>query len=411
MSKKHIKDTAIVKPYSKTVWVDDHFSMQNMVSEIKNLQGPIAVDSERACGIRYDGDKAYLIQIKRENTIYLIDPINLGLLHELNEAIQDEEWVLHAADQDIPCLAKQGLFPKKIFDTEKSSRLLNYSKVSLGKMIEEKLGITLEKLHSNENWSTRPIPQKWLDYAALDVEYLIDLRNVLYKELVENNKLEYALEEFQHCIDTTYPKFINKNKEKRNTQYIFHYISGSSTLKNPLQLAIVKELYLSRENLAKKLDIAPTMLLSNKALIQAAKAMPTSREEMSKLPLFKGAKNRPHKNRWWGAIARAYAYPKEKLPVYVPKEHKDSYPNMSWIKVYPQMYDRLQIIKQVSNDLSEKINIRVENIITSKARHTIAWHLPEKPTLEDIDKVFDICSLRNWQRNVLREPIFEAFNK
>ncbi len=400
--------TVIVKPYSPIMWVNDKNSLDKMISYIKTLSGPIAVDSERACGIRYDSDKAYLIQMKRENTIFLIDPIKTGNLKDLNEAIKNSEWVLHAADQDIPCLVKQGLIPTKIFDTEKSSRLLNYSKVSLGKMIEEKLNITLEKLHSNENWSMRPIPQKWLDYAALDVEYLIDLRDILYKELEETHKLEYALEEFEYCLDTTYPKFLERQKEKQNLQNIFHFVPGAYAL-SPRELAVVKELYLSRESLAKKLDTAPSSLLSTKALVQAAKTMPKSREEMVKLSLFKGAKNRPHKNRWWGAIARAKNYPEDKLPVYKAKEHKDIYPNTAWIKTYPNKYERLQIIKEISANIAEQVNTRVENIITTRDKNIIAWNLSDFPSLEEIDDVFSLCSLRNWQKNLLRNNIYKAF--
>ena len=90
---------------------------------------------------------------------------------------------MHAAGQDLPCLAEIGLVPARIFDTELAGRLLGDERVALGTMVEQHLGVRLEKGHSASDWSTRPLPRDWLVYAALDVELLVALRDVLEAEL------------------------------------------------------------------------------------------------------------------------------------------------------------------------------------------------------------------------------------
>jgi ribonuclease D len=149
---------------------------------------PLAVDAERASGYRY-GQRAYLVQLRRADVgTLLIDPAALPDLHALGEVIADDEWVLHAASQDLPCLAELGLRPTRLFDTELAGRLLGYARVGLGAIVEEVLGLTLEKGHSAADWSTRPLPEPWLRYAALDVEVLVELRDHLADELDRTGK-------------------------------------------------------------------------------------------------------------------------------------------------------------------------------------------------------------------------------
>ena len=80
--------------------------------------GPVAVDAERASGFRY-GQDAYLVQLRREDVgTVLVDPVGLADLAPLDLALRGTEWVLHAADQDLPCLAAVGMRPDRLFDTE-----------------------------------------------------------------------------------------------------------------------------------------------------------------------------------------------------------------------------------------------------------------------------------------------------
>ena len=154
--------------------------------------GPVAVDAERASGYRY-GQRAYLVQLRREGAgTALIDPVGCPDLSGLGEGLADTEWILHAATQDLPCLREIGMMPTRLFDTELAGRLAGFPRVGLGAMVESVLGYALEKGHSAVDWSTRPLPEPWLRYAALDVELLVDLRDALEKELDRQGKLDWA---------------------------------------------------------------------------------------------------------------------------------------------------------------------------------------------------------------------------
>ena len=146
--------------------------------------GPFAVDAERASGFRYS-NRAYLVQIRRAGAgTVLIDPVNHGgdpvaTLAPVAEVLATDEWVLHAADQDLPCLAEIGMRPTKLYDTELAGRLAGYDRVNLAAMVQRLLGLQLMKGHGAADWSKRPLPHEWLNYAALDVEVLLELRDAI----------------------------------------------------------------------------------------------------------------------------------------------------------------------------------------------------------------------------------------
>src|SRR4029450_11251636 len=167
--------------------------------------GPVAVDAERASGYRY-GQRAYLVQMRRNGSgTGLIDPVPPPALSVIQDAIGDAEWVLHAANQDLPCLAEIGLVPKRIFDTELAARLAGLPRVGLGAVVESLAAFPLVKGHSAADWSTRPLPEEWLVYAALDVEVLVDLRDALAALLEVQGKTEWARQEFEAILTAGAP--------------------------------------------------------------------------------------------------------------------------------------------------------------------------------------------------------------
>ena len=155
-------------------------ALDDLIDRFAAGSGPFAIDAERASGYRYS-HRAYLIQIRRRGAgTALIDPVPFGdvpntVFEPLATAIGATEWIIHAASQDLACLAEVGLRPTMLFDTELAGRLLNYPRVGLAALVEELLGFRMRKEHSAADWSKRPLPESWLLYAALDVELLIEL--------------------------------------------------------------------------------------------------------------------------------------------------------------------------------------------------------------------------------------------
>ncbi|MDR3079671.1 MAG: HRDC domain-containing protein, partial [Streptomyces sp.] len=274
------------------VIVDDT-SLAEVIAAFAAGTGPIAVDAERASGYRY-GQRAYLVQLRRQGAgTALIDPAACPDLSGLGEVISSGEWVLHAATQDLPCLREIGMVPTSLFDTELAARLAGYPRVGLGAMVENVLGFVLEKGHSAVDWSTRPLPEPWLRYAALDVELLVDLRNALEKELDRQGKLEWALQEFD-AIASAPPPEPRKDPWRRT--------SGMHKVRRRRQMAVVRELWQTRDRIAQRRDISPGKVLGDAAIVEAALALPPNVHALASLNGFGHRMGRRQLEQWQAAV-------------------------------------------------------------------------------------------------------------
>ncbi len=222
--------------------------------------------------------------------------------------LADTEAVLHAASQDLPCLAELGYRPRQLFDTEIAGRLLGCPRVGLATMVESMLGLGLEKSHSAADWSTRPLPEEWLRYAALDVEVLVELRDLLAEQLGGQGKLEWARQEFAAVLGA--PPAPPRADPWRRT-------SGIHRVRNRRGLAVVQELWLERDKIARRRDMSPTKVLPDSAIVEAARLMPTGPAELSAVAGFSGRNARRHMPEWLRAIGRARAQPDRALPARV----------------------------------------------------------------------------------------------
>ena len=286
------------------VVIDDVAGLEAASAELAAGHGPVAVDVERASGFRYS-QRAYLVQVARRGAgVYLFDPPPIGDFSALQSAIGAEEWVLHAASQDLPSLRELDLDPVTMFDTELAARLLGHERVGLGAVVEDTLGITLAKAHSASDWSTRPLPQAWLEYAALDVEHLVDVRDALAAELVEQGKTEYAAQEFRAVLERV-PKPSPREPWRR--------LSGLHTVRGRKALAVARELWTSREEFAREQDVAPGRLVPDRSLVAAVLADPKSKQDLAAVKEFNGRASRTQLDRWWAAIEAGRA--SEELPL------------------------------------------------------------------------------------------------
>ncbi len=329
--------------------------------------GPIAVDAERASGYRY-GQRAYLVQIRRAGAgSFLVDPIAFDDLTPLAEAINDAEWVLHAATQDLPCLSDIGLHPHELFDTELAGRLLGHPRVGLAAITESVLGIGLEKGHAAADWSTRPLPDDWLRYAALDVEVLVELRDALAAELEDSGKSEWARQEFAAILAAPPPP--PRVDPWRRT-------SGMHKVRKPRQLAVIRELWLARDQLAQNRDIAPGRILPDRAIVSAAVEQPATREALIALPVFGGKANRKQADRWLTAIERARTCPDADLPSTSLTTDAPP-PARSWPDKNPEAAARLAALRPAVAALADEHHLPTENLLTPDTVRRIAWEPPE----------------------------------
>jgi ribonuclease D len=359
--------------------------------------GPASVDAERASGFRY-GQRAFLVQIRREGAgTWLIDPEPFEDLKILNEALLGVEWILHAATQDLPCLAELGLRPDRLFDTELAARLAGLPRVGLAAVIETLLGFTLAKEHSAADWSTRPLPEPWLRYAALDVEVLADLRVALMEILEADGKLAFAEEEFE-AVRAAPPAPPRVDPWRRT--------SGLHQIRDRRQLAAVRELWLEREQLAEKRDVAPGRLIPDSALIAAARTMPATVPELLKTNGFHGRAAQREAPRWLRCISAARSateLPPLNLPTNAPP------PPRAWPDKDPGAAARLATARPRLAALAESLHLPVENLLTPDLLRRAAWR-PDMPiSLTSVSDQLRSLGARNWQIELSAPVLTEAF--
>ncbi len=361
--------------------------LARVVERLAGGSGPVGIDAERASGYRYS-QRAYLVQLRREGAgTVLIDPIELPDLQSVNEAIGAAEWILHAANQDLPCLAEVQLAPDRLFDTELAGRLLGEERVALGTMVEQHLGVRLEKGHSAADWSTRPLPHDWLVYAALDVELLGALRDVLAAQLDAAGKLQWAVQEFEAVRIAPAPP--PRQDPWRRTSGIHH-------LRTRLQLAMVRELWYSRDRLAARRDIAAGRILPDAAIVAAARQNPAGPADLAKLPGFGGPRQRRELARWFGAIEAARGLPDGELPL--TRHTPDALPPTArWKDRNPDAAGRLARSRHVVASLSVQHSVLAQNLLASDAVRRLAWQPPQPLEEGSVRDALRDYGARPWQ--------------
>ncbi len=377
--------------------IEDAAGLRAACEALAGGEGPVAVDVERASGFRYS-QRAYLIQVFRRGAgVFLFDPSTIEDFSPLQAAIGSTEWVFHAASQDLPSLRERGLEPPSIFDTELGSRLLGHERVGLGAVVEQTLGITLAKAHSAADWSTRPLPASWLEYAALDVEHLVDVRDVLAAELEDQRKTEFARQEFQAVLDRL-PKPARDDPWRR--------LSGLHAVRGRRALAVARSLWQAREDFAREQDIAPGRLVPDRALVAAVLADPSSKQALAGVKEFNGRASRTQLDRWWNAIV-AGRESTELPPDRVPSDTLP--PPRAWADRNPEADRRLKAARPAVEARAEELRMPTENLLTPETLRRVSWAPPADMTVDALGSALAEWGARPWQVEQTAQVIVDSF--
>jgi ribonuclease D len=383
--------------------VDTDAALEDVVAAFARGAGPVAIDAERASGYRYSA-RAYLVQLRREGSgTALVDPIAFDDLAALNNALADTEWILHAATQDLPCLAEVGLRPAALFDTELAGRLLGYPRVGLATLVESVIGRRLRKEHSAVDWSTRPLPEPWLEYAALDVEALIELRDRLGAELEDSGKAEWARQEFEHLVHAI-PSGPRQDPWRRT--------SGMHRARGRRALAAVRELWETRDAIATRRDVTPGRIIPDAAIVEAANALPKDRTALLSLRGFRGRGAERYANQWVEALRRARALPEDELPP-VAARYDGPPPPRAWADRDPVAAARLTTARVAMKALAEQHNLPVENLLTPDYVRRLMWEPPSADQFdgsveEGVASRLTELGARPWQVELTCQVLAEA---
>ena len=349
--------------------------------------GAVAVDAERASGFRY-GQRAYLVQLRRDGAgTALIDPIACPDLSGLAAALGEAEWVLHAASQDLPCLRELNFVPPRLFDTELGGRLAGYPRVGLGPMIEDLLGYHLEKGRSADDWSTRPLPEPWLKYAALDVELLVDLRDAVHDELDAQGKLDWALQEFE-AVRTAPPAEPRAEPWRRT--------SGVHRVRKARNLAVVRSMWERRDELARRRDMAPGRVLPDSAIVEAAARLPKTVHELRAVPGFSGRTRSADAVGYFAALEAALALPDRELPHHPPRTDAPP-PAKSWERSDPDAAARLAAARPAVTAIADEHRVPTENLLLPDLVRRLCWAPPADLDDDAVAEYLRAGGARPWQ--------------
>ena len=363
--------------------------------------GPFAVDAERASGFRYS-NRAYLIQIRRAGAgTVLLDPVGGGdpveALRSIADVLSTDLWILHAADQDLPCLAEVGMRPPALYDTELAGRLAGYDRVNLAAMVGRLLGLGLAKGHGAADWSKRPLPPAWLNYAALDVEVLLDLHTAVARVLADQGKTQWAAQEFEY-LRTADPAPPRRDRWRRT--------SGIHKVRDPRALAAVREMWTVRDEIARRRDIAPGRILPDASIIAAAMADPKTVDDLTALPIFGGPRQRRSADTWLAALTRARDNPE---PPSSPEPPNGPPPVSRWHRRKPEAAARLKAAREGLADLSERVGVPTENLVSPELVRRLCWDWPGgDDAAGDIDAFMRDGGARPWQLELAVPVLAEA---
>ncbi len=348
----------------------------------------LAVDTEAASFHRYH-DRVYLIQLSSRDRTIIVDPLAAGDLAQLGRMLADPgtEIVFHDADYDLRLLDQQyGFRAAHLFDTRVAAQLLNEPGIGLAALLEKYLGVALDKRFQRADWSTRPLSQDMLRYAAADTRHLLVLRDILRERLVERGRLSWAEEEFAlleqvrwAAGDDGEPGFLR--------------VKGAKALRGR-SLAALRELYQWRDETAARSDRAAFRIINTEPLLEIAKTLPT---DAAGLRAIRGIGTELVERRgreMLAAVQRALDLPEQELPRIErgPRRAPD-----------PALDARVEQLKAKRNELAIRFDLAPGVLCPNATLEAIARAIPR--TVEELRA---IPGVRRWQVAEFGEELLTA---
>ncbi|BDR54755.1 ribonuclease D [Bombiscardovia apis] len=408
--------------------IDTLAAFQKMCQAYAQASGSLAADAERASGFRY-GQQDYLVQFKRSGVnIALVDPVAIGeqggSWQDFNHAIGDASWIIHDSRQDLPGFVELGMQMQGLFDTELAARMLGLAHVSLSAVTEHYLGISLAKEHSAADWSYRPLPRDWRNYAALDVELLLELEDAMTKDLLQQGKSEWARQEFAWLLETGGQRKEPSSQPWRRTSHI-------TSLRNDRRgLAVVRALWTKRDELARENDISPSLLLPDAAIIEAARLKPrngrqfrsirslnervrmrTGGEQDKMFERYAPIQRSIRPSVWRQTILDALVLSNDELPKPPQVPHDDSEEgsgprSMKVWKRHPERFERLSAVRQSVEQIAKDTNMPVDLVIKPQYLRDLCW--TDEPARRDVGAFLRDEGARPWQVELVSESVSRA---
>ncbi|MCA9549759.1 MAG: ribonuclease D [Myxococcales bacterium] len=299
--------------------------------------------------------KLMLIQLATRDEVAVVDP----LAHEVRPALgglfemlrlKGVRIIGHALEQDLLIYHRiTGALPAGVFDTQIAAAFLGYGdRIGLGPLLEQRVGVNLDKLYTRADWGRRPLPEAQLAYAVSDVAHLFELTDALRADLEARGRTAWVEEETQASL-------LNPaDYAGRAPEEAYRWVSRRPADDTP-EAKILRALAAERERVAQEIDEPPRRLVPDDVLVDLARRAPDRPED-----LVGGTHRRPtpaltkHQDRWLTAIRDAAGAPDTpapprrsaeaeeaanllKLVIHHRLRHEDLAPRLVWPRVEPHL--------------------------------------------------------------------------
>lgn len=250
-----------------------------------------------------------LIQVANPEVVACIDPLAVTDLEPLLDIFYDTSItkVLHAARQDLEILFEmRGELPQPLFDTQIAATLLGQGdQIGYAALVQEELGITLDKGYARTDWCRRPLSTEQLSYAADDVRHLRQVYLQQLERLQKLGRISWLEEDFAALSD---PELYSNPP-----QQAWQRIKGAHRLKG-VQLAVLQQLAAWREERAQQLDKPRRWILGDDQLLDLSRIMPCEMNQLERLRGIEEGAKRRHAEEWFTLINTAKQLSREEWP-------------------------------------------------------------------------------------------------
>ena len=348
-------------------YIDTEADLRHLTNRLKQ-ESLIAVDTESNNLYAYQG-QVCLIQLSTRSEDYIIDPLAITNLQPFGEILADKriQKIFHAAEYDLICLRRDFDFEIcNLFDTMYAARLCHIEKFGLRDVLQLFLDVDIDKQHQLDDWGARPLPEDSLLYAQMDTHYLPMLRDILIQKLQEFGRIEESQEVFQDVlrIEARDPGFDPDG----------YWKLGIPNSLSRREMAILRELYLMRDSLAREEDLPPFKIISNGALVSIAECRPQSLNDLSNVRRLSGRQVRVYAEEILAAVERG-------LSAKVPSPPHRDMPD-------PVIADRYTVLHQWRKELAIQRGLDSSLVLSKHTLWDLAHRMPkDKMALTDIEGI------------------------
>ncbi len=235
----------------------------------------LAFDTE-SNGFYAHKEKVCLIQISSPTEDFIVDPIAFKDISSMAPLFADPkiEKLFHAGEYDVLCLKRDyGFTFANLYDTMIAARILGTKELGLAAAIERHFGIVISKKLQRADWGKRPLTHEMIRYAQGDTHFLMRLADIQKKLLLEKGRMDDALESFRDLAA------LEPNLKTFDTEGYWKLVGREDI--GGQQMAVLKEIWLYREQQAQSRDRAPFRVMPEDLMVRMAQAMPETREALA----------------------------------------------------------------------------------------------------------------------------------